>query len=299
MRGCEKFHPIIALAYYLPIMIITASAQSPYLTVLSLIFSAIYAVELLGRRMVKLGIIVLIMYALSCVVNLFFNNAGVTVLFYLPTGNAVTAETLLYSLNTGAAMCALILWFACMTETVTSDKTVYLFGAVAPRLGLLISMTLRFIPLLSRRLKQSALAHKFVGYDIYGGKLSDRAKNAVQVLTSVTASSVEKAAITANSMKGRGYGKKGVRRTNYTVYRFAAKDALAGILIVICTAVPTAGLISGAVGYRFYPDAYIEYNGFTPVAVFFWAVLCALPIMADIKEYILRRKSEVNTYDAV
>ncbi|MCH5324716.1 MAG: cobalt transporter [Eubacterium sp.] len=289
MRGIKKYHPLAGTAFFLAVMLITAFIQSPYFVAVSLIFSVLTALNVSGKKVIKLLLITLPFFIISCGINLLFNNAGVTVLFYLPTGNAATLETLIYSVNAGGMLISLVMWFACVTEIMTSDKIVYLFGSIAPRLGLLISMILRFVPLLVRRIKETAQAQKFVGCDIYGESVLQRVKNALRVLSVAIAASAEGAAQTAASMKGRGYGLKGVRRTSYTVYGFAAKEAAAVAVVLAASALIIAGACAGWTEYHFYPDFATRADGFTLITLIAWAVLCALPLVINIYESGVRR----------
>lgn len=289
MRGFKKYHPLAGAAYFLAVILITAFLQSPFFIAVSFIFSLLTAINVSGRKILKLLFIIVPFYILSCVINLLFNNAGITVLFYLPTGNAATLETLIYSLNSGAMMTALVMWFVCITEIMTSEKIVYLFGRIAPRLGLLISMILRFVPILIRRINDTAHAQKFIGCDIYSGNIINRVKNAFKVLSVAIAASAEGAAHTAVSMKGRGYGIKGVRRTSYTVYYFAAKEAVTVAVVLISSAVIIAGTCAGWADYHFYPYFFAKADMFTLILLIAWTLLCALPLAINIYESKVRQ----------
>lgn len=284
MTGFRKYHPLASAAYILSVTMITALVWHPYITIVSLIFAAVTAVELKGIRAVRIMAALLPFCLLSCGINLLFNNAGSTVLFYLPTGNAATLETLIYSLCAAAAVIAMVMWFYCANELMGCDKTVYLLGRAAPGLGLLISMIMRFIPLMARRIKLTVYAQRFTGCDIRSGGLMLRLKNAFRILSTAIAAAAEGAAQSAISMKARGYGAKNVRRSSYTIYRFALKEWIVLAIVTAVTAAVILGCCTDSLAYGFYPNFYISTDpaAFLPIA--FLAVLCVVPITIDIYE---------------
>ena len=73
----------------------------------------------------------------SAVLNPLFNHEGATILTYLPDGNPLTLESMLYGVSAAAMMVTVILWFSCYNSVMTSDKFLYLFGRVIPALSLL------------------------------------------------------------------------------------------------------------------------------------------------------------------
>ena len=66
--------------------------------------------------------------------NLAFNHEGATILAYLPSGNPLTLESIVYGLSAAVMMASVILWFSCYNAVMTSDKFAYLFGRVIPAL---------------------------------------------------------------------------------------------------------------------------------------------------------------------
>ena len=86
------------------------------------------------------------MMVVAALVNPAFNHEGATILTYLPSGNPLTLESILYGAAAAAMLAAVVTWFSCYTAVMTSDKFVYLFGRIIPALSLVLSMTLRFVP---------------------------------------------------------------------------------------------------------------------------------------------------------
>ena len=200
----ERTHPVTAAMYFLSVILITAIVQSPVFMAEALVCSAFFAFLLNGKTAARTLFVMLPMALLAAVINLLFSNRGITVLAKLPSGNSITLETLIFSLFTGAMTISLVMWFIGLNKCMTSDKTVYLLGKALPSLALLLSMTLRSVPMFARRAKQAAAAQRFVGNDIYEGGLRSRIRSGVHVLSVAVTDTLEHSAYTARSMKYRG-----------------------------------------------------------------------------------------------
>lgn len=83
----------------------------------------------------------------------FLTTPGVTPLFYLSNGNAVTKEALTFGFYASVMFSAVILWFECFNVVMTSDKLLCLFGRLSPSVSLLLSMALRFVPKFGRKIR--------------------------------------------------------------------------------------------------------------------------------------------------
>lgn len=147
LRTC---HPAVSFAYFALVIACAMLLMHPVCLVLSTLGGGWYVARLLGGKGLRRHLLWLLpMALLAAAVNPAFVHQGVTILAYLPSGNPLTLESLLYGLAAGAMLSAVALWFVCVTDVITSDKVVYLFGRVIPALSLLLSMILRFVPALS------------------------------------------------------------------------------------------------------------------------------------------------------
>ena len=141
------YHPLVNTGYFVLVLTVSMICIHPVTQGICLICACWYAIQLKGKAGVmlalKVGLPVMVMAAL---LNPLFNHAGVTMLWYLPNGNPMTLESILYGWAAGCMLATVLLWFVCVNEVLTSDKLLYLFGRVIPSLALLVSMTLRLIP---------------------------------------------------------------------------------------------------------------------------------------------------------
>lgn len=279
-----RFHPAVNFIYFAFVTGFTVTLRHPICQIISLAGAAAYAAEGGGRS----GALFSLKYSLpvillTAVINPAFNHEGVTVLCYLPLGNPLTAESIVYGVVSGVMFASVLLWFYSFNRVFTTDKTVYLFGKVLPSLSLLVSMTVRFIPRFREQLDTVRETQKCLGVDTENGSLFFRLKNALRVFSVVVTWSLENSVETADSMKSRGFGLKG--RTAFSVFSFTRRDRN----VLFCTAVlgvfVLCGALSGGMYFRFYPS--IRISAFSPTNVIIqaaFAVLCFIPVILNRKE---------------
>ncbi|MGN0395075.1 MAG: energy-coupling factor transporter transmembrane component T, partial [Coprococcus sp.] len=153
---------------------------------------------------------------------------------------------------------------------------------IAPYLSLILSMTLRFIPEFAERFGQVYRAQKAAGY-ICEGKYFKRIRTVLRVFSTVVTWALERAVITADSMKSRGYGLKG--RKAYSIYRFTKRDGICMIYILFCALYVVIGGISGAFGFWYYPAVSGSISGAYTVSLFVvYGMLAVMPIILRIME---------------
>ena len=226
MRYSDVFgscHPAVNFLYFVLVIAFSMCLTHPVCLLLSVCGAVIYHAVLLGPRSLRKSAVWMVpMAVLAAVINPAFTHQGVTILAYLPSGNPLTLESMLYGLASAALLSATLLWFTCYNAVMTSDKFIYLFGRVIPALSLVLSMTMRFVPRFRTQLHTVAQAQKYMGRDTENGSLLRRTKNAMKVFSIMVTWSLESAIETADSMKSRGYGEKG--RTAFSIYRMDDRD---------------------------------------------------------------------------
>ncbi len=136
-----------------------------------------YSIYLKGRKAVRFNLVYMLpLLVITALINPAFSHQGVTILAYLPSGNPLTLESILYGIYAAFLLIAVITWFSCFNAVMTSDKFVYLFGRIIPALSLVLSMSLRFVPRFTAQIKVISKAQKCVGRDVANGGLIKRAK---------------------------------------------------------------------------------------------------------------------------
>lgn len=273
MSEFKKYHPIVNFIYFAVILIFSMVFLHPFCLAVSLLSAFCYEVILNGKKAFKTNILlVLAVVMLSAIINPLFNHRGITILWYFPSGNPLTFETVVYGVASGTMLTSVILWFFCYNKIMTSDKFVYLFGKIIPSLSLVLSMTLRFVPKFKDRLKSVAEGQRCIG------KKTNSLKSGMNILSVLVTWSLEDSIETADSMENRGYGLPG--RTAFSIYIFTFRDGIALFLILLLSALTIVFHNSFKVTY--YPV--ISFGKINIFAFFGYFVLCTLPIIIELWE---------------
>ncbi len=287
MKNKDAFsscHPIINFLFFALVLLFSMCLMHPAYLAISLTGALTYDIYLKGRKAVRFAAMGLFpMAAVAALVNPAFNHEGQTILTYLPSGNPLTLESMLYGAAAAVMLVSVVLWFSGYNEVMTSDKLVYLFGRVIPALSLVLSMALRFIPKLRAQMQAVSEAQACIGRDTKNGSVLRRVGNAVKIFSIVVTWSLENAIETADSMRSRGYGLPG--RTAFSIYRFDDRDKAVLAWLVFCGAYLISGWMAGGACFRYYPTVRIA--ALTPMTVSFMLVYLMLvltPVILDRKE---------------
>ena len=277
----REYHPLVNFAYFSFVLGFAMTLNHPAAQFIALICAAAYAVQTEGIKAVKFMIkYSLPLLLLTAFINPAFNHSGVTILCYLPTGNPLTLESILYGLSAGMMLVTVLLWFVSFNRVMTSDKFVYLFGRLIPALSLVLSMTLRFVPKFKSQFETVREAQKCIGRDVSNGSLFARMKNAVTVISIMVTWSLENAIETADSMKSRGYGLKG--RTAFSIYRFDERDRNMLCMILFCGIYLVIGSFANGLAFRYFPSIRcISANALTVSFQVIYFVLCIIPMIVN------------------
>ncbi len=287
-------HPAVNFLYFVLVIGCSMFVMHPVFLILSCLGGMAYYIYLSHWKALKTALwLMLPMFLITAIVNPLFTHQGVTLITYLPSGNPLTLESILYGLGAGAMLVCVINWFSCYQEVMTSDKFIYLFGKAIPAMSLVLSMVLRFVPKFKTQIEKVSNAQKCIGRDVTNGNVAARARHGMKILSIMTTWALENSVETADSMKSRGYGLRG--RVNFSIYRFDSRDKLlCGFMGLMGLAV-IAGIATKTVRFLYYPM--VVMNDLTVGAVFCYVcygMLCLLPVLMnvieDIKWHYLKSK---------
>lgn len=278
-----SYHPLVNILFFLQVILYAMLFMHPVCLFISFFCAFSYAICLNGKKTLRFGFIYLLpMLLLTLLLNPLFSNQGVTVLTYLPGGNPVTLESIVYGIAAAFMLITVISWFSCYNAVMTSDKFMYLFGRVIPSLSLVLSMALRFVPRFKAQIKVIADAQRCIGRDVSQGGLLKRARCGVRILSIMATWTLENAIETADSMKSRGYGLPG--RTAFSVFRLDKRDRKALVFLAICGVYIVIGAICGGLDFYYYPMLWTAWSPYAASLFAVYAVLCALPLIINRKE---------------
>ncbi len=282
MKAFSDYHPLVLLVYFLSVLVAAMFVNNPVIGLLALLGGILFCI-MLSKRSEAAGNIGFYapLFFMVAITNPLFSHNGVTPLFFL-NGNPVTVEAFAYGAAIAVMVIGVMMWCKCYSAVMTSDKFLYLFGKAVPKLSLVLSMALRFIPMFKRQTHKVSRAQKSMG--LYSSKsFIDKIKSSMRVFMAMLSWSLENSIETSASMKARGYGLKG--RTNFSLFRFYPRD---GVLLSVCAVllgVTVAGIITGDTAFYYYPR--ISELTFTPLAVAVYAafgIMSFLPFMIEVKE---------------
>ena len=278
------FHPLVNFAYFAAVIGFGMFLMHPVCLAVSLICAVSYSLYLNGKKAARTALVYMLpMLVFTALLSPLFNHRGVTILAYLPNGNPLTLESILFGIAAGIMLITVISWFSCFNSVITSDKFIYLFGRIIPSLSLILSMALRLVPRFLAQLKLIANAQKCIGQGIDNGNVFQKARHGMKILSIMVTWALENAIETADSMKWRGYGLPG--RAAFSLFRFRRRDKYALGYILACAAFVIAGGWTGAYHFRYFPSVAGRWSGGWTIAVFAsYFALCSLPLTLNVKE---------------
>ncbi|MDR1558270.1 MAG: energy-coupling factor transporter transmembrane protein EcfT [Clostridiales bacterium] len=278
------YHPIVNMLYFASVIAFSMFFTHPVCLAVSLVCAFSYSVYLNGKKAVKFSLFYMFpVMIMTVLLNLAFNHKGSTILAYLPDGNPLTLESIIYGTVAAAMLVTVISWFSCFNTVMTSDKFVYLFGKIIPAMSLILSMALRFVPRFRAQIKVISNAQKCIGRDVSNGNIFQRAKHGIKILSIMVTWALENAIETADSMKARGYGLPG--RTAFSIYRLDNRDMYALAFIFLCVAYIVSGALAGGLYFRYLPTVKgVTNSAFTISLYLVYLALSALPLTINIRE---------------
>lgn len=233
------------------------------------------------------------LFFIMAIINPLISHNGELVLFYL-NGNAVTVEAIVYGMAIAVMLIAVMLWFSCYNEVMTSDKFLYLFSKISPALALTISISMRLVPRFTHQLTQIARAQKTIGMDYRTGKLMHRIKCIARILSVLITWALDNAIDTADSMKARGYGIG--KRSTFSVFIFERRDGQLLAFIVLLVVINIGAVLYGTTTFYFYPTfSSLELDGIYLLFYGSYFILLAIPLVVEVKESLKWRSLKSST----
>ncbi|WP_300386360.1 energy-coupling factor transporter transmembrane component T [Clostridium sp.] len=278
-----EYHPLVNFVYFTTVIIFSMVFQHPILLIISILSSFIYTVMLNGVKGLKFNLYFLLpIFFIVIILNPLFSHEGMTILFYL-SNKPITLESFIYGIVTAMMLVTMVMWFSCYNKVITSEKMIYLFSKTIPSIGLLISMTLSFVPKFKIQLKKIRLSQRNIGRDINSGSLYERIKHGCMIVSILITWALENGVQTADSMRGRGYGLSG--RTNFSLYKVDKRDKIALSIMVSLIIICILGYVGGKNAMQFYPYIKIGKIGFADYIIYLaYSILVFFPVIIERRE---------------
>lgn len=278
MRSFADRNPVALAVYFLATAGVAMLCMEPVILSISLAGALLTFFVLGGRRGhgFALGL-----FLATALINPLVSHNGRTVLFVL-NHSPITLEALLYGLAAGGMLLAALYWLRGFSAIMTSDKLLYLFGGLSPKLALVLSMALRYVPLLGRqgrKVHQAQLALGLYRED----NLVDGLRGGAREFSILTTWALENGIVTADSMSARGYGLG--PRSRFSLFSWCLGDVLLAVMSLALAGLALAGAQSRR--FAFYPQlSAAPMTALSVLGYAAYAVLALLPAIIQLKEAI-------------
>ena len=279
-----RYHPVANLIFFIAVIAFSTFWMQAGMIAVSFICATVYYFMQKRSEGFKYFAMVLVAILIASIINPLFSHRGKTALFFLPTGNPVTLESITFGLLAGVILGEVLLWFGIFNSVMEDDKWTATIGKVAPTIAMIITMVLRFVPKYTKFSKSTRDIQNANGFN-----KKSRIKNGMHVYSITATWALETSIDTADSMRARGYGK--ARRTNYHNYKFEVRDLIFVLWVVLLSATIIWMANVDKIHTFFYPTFR---NRESLVVLIAYIVLCITPILINIWEklrwHILKSK---------
>ena len=282
MKEFGNYHPVTLVMFFLAVILVAMFVWNPILQAAALIGGLAFCAVLQSRKeTLKDFVMYTAIFLLISITNPLFSHNGETSLFFIGS-IPITFESLANGAGVAVMIISVIAWFKCYSKVMTSDKTLYLFGRSLPKLSLVMSMSMRFIPMLTRQMHKVSRTQRAMGLYASGG-VKDKIRASLRVLSALITWSLENSVETSASMKARGYGLQ--NRSSFSLFRFTTRDFILLISSVSLLGITLLGVSTGAVNFSFYPTiSEISFTIPSVITYLAYCVLAFLPFVVEIKE---------------
>ncbi|MEC5423081.1 energy-coupling factor transporter transmembrane component T [Virgibacillus sp. C22-A2] len=285
MRGIRSFHPFIVLLYYILAIAGFMLYQHPLFLATGVSLIIVYNFLLdRGTQLKKWAWMITVMSIFILVLTPLFNRRGNHILFYL-FNNQVMLEALIQGVMIALTLAGILTMFITFNIVMTADKFLYLFSSVSKQWALLTMLSMRFVPLLRRKLTDMENIQEVKGLSVRKGSIRNRVKNGMLLLQMILTGALENSIQAADSMTARGYGLR--RRSNYQAFYMKRQDWIAGCCLVSIASLVIYGWWLGDGVLMLLPV--LESMGLIEREWFYfiiWIMLIGFPVWAEGKEVV-------------
>ena len=288
MNRFSKLHPVLHLFFYALSLIFVLIVSNPFFSAVSLICAFLYNAAICKKKTAGNLKFVLFILMFVSLFNMLFAHYGEDVLFEIKH-TQFTLEALFYGFNQGMIFASVMLWFSALSYNSDGDRVIYLFS-FAPKLSLMFSMILGFIPRFNKKLSEIRDAQA----GLRGGEaprdIKEKYKTALDNLSALISYSLESSIITADSMNARGYkqGKISPKR-----YKLCSQDIILLFVVLIAFAFLFYFKYSGKITFIFDPEIYSK--SFSAPALMAFIIVEIIPFIVEVWEVMLWKLSNAKS----
>ena len=275
--GFEKCHPAVNFIYFAGVIAGTIAFQHPIFLVISFLCAFLYSIKRNGWKALVFNLVLLPLIVAFALYYSSYTHFGVTVLEQNMIGNNMTLESLVYGFVLGIVVAGVLIWFSCVYSVFTTDKVVYLFGKVSPRLSLFLAIILRMVPRIKKEAKKINTAQKGIGRGVSQGNFFQRLKNCIRIFSILITWTIESLTTASESMRSRGSSLRG--RKAFSIYRFDDRDRAYVVGMFLCLTLTAMAVILRQTNIFYDPK--IIMTPITAMSFLFYAgygAFCLMPL---------------------
>lgn len=283
MRAFSQYDPIAVAVWFFATAGIVMFSMNPILLAISLVGAISLFLALGVSQGLRSHLVTMLFFVMITIINPLVSHNGMTVLFVINDA-PITAEAFAYGAASAAMIAAVLYWFRSFSFIMTSDKLLYLFGRLSPKLSLILSMGLRYVPLFGRQAKKVSQAQRALG--LYkDDNIIDRIRGGMRVFSVMVTWALENGIVTADSMEARGYGIG--KRTHFSMFRFRACDGVLLTVTLVLTLCVGVSMAAGGMDFVFYPTIKMARTSELGVLGYVaYAILVFIPTIIETEERI-------------
>ena len=290
--GFEACHPAVNLLYFAAVITGMIAFRHPVFLGISFLCAFAYSLRRNRWKALVFNLILIPLTVLFAFYYSSYHHFGMTELRLNFVGNRMTLESLVYGLVLGFVIAGTMIWMSCVYSVFTTDKVVYLFGKVSPRLSLFLAILLRMVPRIKQEGRRINTARRGVGKGTDQGNLLQRLVNSIRIFSMLISWTIGALATASDSMRSRGSVLRG--RTAFSIYRFDNRDRAYVIGLFACLTITAMGYLLRQT--RMVYDPRLQWTPLTVMSYAFYlgyAVFCLMPLGLELyTEWRFRRARE-------
>lgn len=286
----ETFHTMSVIIINLVLMIITFSTDNPLIIVTLLLWSIIALVIYKDTKKLSLGLKIFFPLAIiTTLINILFVKAGSRVLITI-LGKQITLETFLYAIFMSMKILVILYLFYVLSNMLNSDKALSYFSKKSPKITLIVLLSLKLVPNMTKRMNTLKEVYLTRGVDLESTSKKERIKANIPVLSVLLEDSLEGAFDIGESAYVRGF--LSGKRSEYEKSTLKLKDFLLIIYFSILLVMHITFTLGNKISFDVYDGS--ELLTFINRYSILESGLVIITLVFLIKDYVQRRREKEN-----
>lgn len=286
----DNFHTLTVIIINLVLMIITFSTDNPLIIVSLLVCSMIALIIYKDAKRLSLGLKIFFPLAIiTTIINIMFVNAGSRIILTV-LGKQITVETIIYAVFMSVKILVIVYLFYVLGNMLDSDKALSYFSKKSPKVTLIILLSLKLVPNMTKRVNTLKEVYLTRGVNLEATSKKDRIKANIPVLSVLLEDSLEGAFDIGESAYVRGF--LSGKRSEYEKSKLKFKDFLVSAYFLVLLLLHILFTLRNKITYDVYDGS--ELLIFINRYSIFQSILIIITLVFFIQDYVQRRRIAEN-----